>query len=545
MPKLCGVDVSGWQAGIDTASLTADFVIIKSTEGIQGTRYNPGYRTMADKAADSGKLIGFYHYANGGDPVAEADCFYESIREYRGKAVYALDWEGQGNRTFETGEDVRWCKAFMNRIDERMGGKCLLYTSKGVCNAYDWSECKDHPMWGAEYAYDDYTYQGYQQEPWESNAAWGAWGRPCSIHQYGFVNPRPNNGGYSKLDADLLHEDAGMWTVWAGSKDAKAPRERPERTLVRLNDVAATIHYDMCVDEANGYAQHPNRWGGDSPLGTKSITIAGRVYTYRRGSYDCSSSVVTAWRLALQGTPYEGILDNATCTSDMLNVFVRSGLFTVEYRSHWHAAKRGDVYLNEGVHTAMCQDGGSDGVLGYDSLSEFNRSEDPYNRYTGEVGDQDGYESVVRGYYDDKWNCILYYNGKGDFYVDGGADGYEEIDDEEANAMGARFVIPDDDVCEHFTEDGVHLHAIANQDEKQAIILWYEKMHGIKLNPTPVRFGSKDAPWAARYNDVMSRGANFQTFERFNKHPSTRAVVRDENKKQTTEIVDTLKEEKR
>ena len=99
----------------------------------------------------------------------------------------------------------------MDRIDERMGGKCLLYTSKGICNEYDWSPCKDHPMWGAEYAYDDFTYQGYQSEPWESKHAWGVWGRPCQIHQYGFVNPKPNNGGYSKLDADIMHADASMW----------------------------------------------------------------------------------------------------------------------------------------------------------------------------------------------------------------------------------------------------------------------------------------------------------------------------------------------
>ena len=477
MPKLSGVDISGWDEGIDTAALTADFVIVKSTEGIQGTRYNPAYRDMADRAAKSGKRIGFYHYANGGDPVAEADCFYESIREYRGRAVYALDWEGQGNRTFQSGHDVAWCKQFMDRIDERMGGKCLLYTSKGICNQYDWSPVSNHPMWGAEYAYDDYVYQGYQDDPWESSGKWGAWGKPCAIHQYGYVNPQPNNGGVDKLDADLMHAPVESWETWCGDKTPKAPREKSPMTLVRLNDIAATIHYDMCVDAANGYAQYPQRWGGDSPLGTKSIHIHGRVYTYKRGSYDCSSSVITAWRLALQGTPYEGALDNATCTSDMRRVFLATGLFTWGYD---HGAKRGDVYLAEGVHTAMCQDGGSDGVLGYDALSEFNRSEDPNNRYTGQVGDQDGFESVIRTFYDDDWNGVLYYNGKGDFLInEDGEDIETEVSD--VNAIGVLYHAEGDGKVYYwnYSPECVPFHVSGEQ--KTAL----EQLLGIKLQKIP------------------------------------------------------------
>lgn len=520
MARKHGIDCSGWQPGIDTYNLTADFVIIKSTEGIQGTRYNPEYRTMADRAFESGKRVGFYHYANGGDPRAEAECFYESIRDYRGRVTYTLDWEGQGNRTFETGQDVSWCKKFMDRMDELMGGNCILYTSKGVCNEYDWSPVANHPLWGAEYAYDDYTYQGYQDEPWQSDLRWGAWGHGVAIHQYGFCNPKPNNGGYSKLDADLDRVGDG-WDEWCGSKLPSPSETTSKRRKVSLADVAATIHYDMCVDEANGYSQAPYRWGGDSPLGTKTVEIAGRRYTYKRGSYDCSSSVITAWKLALQGTPYEGRLDGATYTGDMRRVFLNSGLFTVETRGRWHAAKRGDVYLAEEKHTALCQDGGSDGVLGYDSLSEFNRNEN-HGATNGQVGDQDGYESVVRGYYDDGWNCILYYNGAGDFYVDDDGEAVEG-DDEMTNCFFVKF---DGDGTEHFW-DGKNLHAIANGDEKQAIIKWWKLAHpGEALDTKAVEFGTKEAQWGARLNDVLSRGAHFEGFERFNKHPSTKAQMK-------------------
>jgi hypothetical protein len=135
----------------------------------------------------------------------------------------------------------------------------------------------------------------------------------------------------------------------------------------------------------------------------------GRRYTLDPGSFDCSSSTITAWRLALKGTPYEGSLDGASYTGDMVAAFVGSGLFT----SSLTPARRGDLYVNEGVHTAMCQDGGSDGVFGFDSLSEFNRNE-LHQASWGEPGDQDGYESVFREYYDDEWNTVLHYNHKAD-----------------------------------------------------------------------------------------------------------------------------------
>jgi len=223
---LDGVDISGYDAGIDAAGLTADFVIVKATEGLQGTRYNRGYRSMADEALNSGKLLGFYHYANGDDPVAEADSFYEAIKDYKGIAVPCLDWEGQGNHLFGSGEDVDWCKAFLDRIAARMNATPMIYTSKGVCNQWDWSSCVKYPLWGAEYAYDDYTYIGYEENPWQSNRGWGAWGSNVTIHQYGYVKPRPNDGGVGALDADKFYGSKADWQRLCG-KVVEKPKQVP------------------------------------------------------------------------------------------------------------------------------------------------------------------------------------------------------------------------------------------------------------------------------------------------------------------------------
>ena len=47
----------------------------------------------------------------------------------------------------------------------------------------------------------------------------------------------------------------------------------------------------------------------------------------------------------------------------MRSVFVNSGLFDV-WNTNSTYATRGDLYLNDDSHVAMCQDGGSDGVYG-------------------------------------------------------------------------------------------------------------------------------------------------------------------------------------
>lgn len=187
---------------------------------------------------------------------------------------------------------------------------------------------------------------------------------------------------------------------------------------IRCADIAARIHADMCEDDRNGYSQSP-RWGGDHPDGKKRLTIDGREYEYRLGSYDCSSSVITAWSQALRYTPYEGSLDGATVTGDMRPVFEGSGLFT----SSREYAKRGDIYLNDVHHTAMCQDGGGDGVYGYDCMSEFAINENG-GVTGGRVGDQTGGEARITAFrqYSRGWDPTLHYNGKADVEGGGRAD---------------------------------------------------------------------------------------------------------------------------
>ena len=170
--------------------------------------------------------------------------------------------------------------------------------------------------------------------------------------------------------------------------------------MAKVNEVAAQLMEHMCSHSSHGYTQG-NRWGDG---GTETVTIGGKGYKIATGDRDCSSAVISAYKAALVGTKYEGKLDGATYTGNMRSVFVNSGLF--EWKPMSYIAQRGDIYLNEGRHTAMCTNPNPD------TLAEFSIAEN--GTIYGKVGDQTGKESHIRSYYNYPWDGILRYNGKAD-----------------------------------------------------------------------------------------------------------------------------------
>ena len=210
---LNGIDIASHQAGIDVANVSADFVFIKATQGTWYKNQLPSkgydYAAWGDKTLASGRLLGFYHYAEGGDPLKEAEYFYNAIKAYKGRAVVALDWEGQDNKLFGTGFDVQWCKRFLDRIAELMEAKPLIYMSKSTTRMCDWSSvATSYPLWVAQYASNNTT--GYQSNPWTDSYSFGAWAKPL-IFQYSATGRV--NGYEGDLDLDLFYGSRSSWVA--------------------------------------------------------------------------------------------------------------------------------------------------------------------------------------------------------------------------------------------------------------------------------------------------------------------------------------------
>lgn len=233
-----GIDISAYQKGLDLTKINADFVIIKATEGTY-MRQSIAKEFYAAAAA-SNKLVGFYHFAAGQDAFAEADYFVDYVAPYIGKALLALDWEGEAVK-----RGVSWAKKWLDRVYERTGIRPIIYMSKSVAQGWDWKTvAKDYALWGAQYASYD-TVNGYQDMPWTDGKSWGAWGELPIIRQYTSRGKLP---GWSKyLDLDKGYLTAGDWLRLAGVPEK--PEEPP------LKDIAEIAEEVLAGKWGNGNAR--------------------------------------------------------------------------------------------------------------------------------------------------------------------------------------------------------------------------------------------------------------------------------------------------
>lgn len=149
----------------------------------------------------------------------------------------------------------------------------------------------------------------------------------------------------------------------------------------------------------HGYSQ-ANRMGDGT---TETICLSdGTTVTIAGGDRDCSSAVVTALRAVGVNT------FGASYTGNMREQLLKTGLFGWR-KMGVKSAQRGDIYLNEKCHTAVCVS--PYGSARGDLLAQFSISEK--GTVTGTKGDQTGRESNIKAYYNYPWNGTLYWLGDG------------------------------------------------------------------------------------------------------------------------------------
>lgn len=210
---LNGIDVSGWQQGIDLSVVPCDFVICKATEGTTYT--SPDCVRQVEQAMKAGKLFGTYHYISGGNATAEADFYIDSIRNWVGKGIIALDWESGGNSAWG---NVAYLEAVARRVIERTKIPPILYGSASVYGQLaEVANKLNCGLWIAQYA--DMSATGYQATPWNEGAY------ACAIRQYS-SNGRLNgwNGG---LDMNKAYMTREQWLQYAHSDGKPAPAPKP------------------------------------------------------------------------------------------------------------------------------------------------------------------------------------------------------------------------------------------------------------------------------------------------------------------------------
>lgn len=451
---LNGIDISGWQSGIDVASVDADFVIVKATGGTSFV--NPDFRRQIDQAIASGKLVGCYHFAGDNNPGSweeEAAHFLSTVSDYVGHAVMVLDWEADA-----TEWPVSWAENWLQRVADSTGSTPWFYSYSSYVNSHDCSSIARFPLWIAAY-YAGYEPMGYQDNP-PLYGGTGAWSdKVC--YQYSSTG---DVGGYDgRLDINKFYgsrEDFAAF--YGGSGNVSIP----------LNTVAAQLHRIMCDDPRFGYSW-AERYGGDE---VDTWVIDGIPCTINVGDYECGTSVKTAWAAVLASTPYAGCLEAYENTSNAREVYLSTGLFEIADMTR---AQPGDVLLSETYgHIAMYQGNGT--------LSEFSRSET--GGVYGERGDQDGWESHITSVYEYDW-IVLHYNGKAD----------PKSTRTEDEPM--QFIYRPDGLNELRYHDGTKNVRLSNADQPEAINMVYKRCTGRDI--PCFELGTPESPWGARFEQCF------------------------------------------
>lgn len=213
---LNGIDISSYQSSINIAAVPADFVIVKATEGTWYT--NPCFREQADTTLNSGKLLGVYHYISGGSWQTEAQYFVNTVKDYVGRAVLALDFESGSNGAYG---DTAYLQQCAQTVYNLTGVRPLLYGSQrdyGRLAAV--SKATNCGLWVAQYANNAHT--GYQNKPWNEDSY------SCAIRQYSSAGALPNYGG--NLDLNKFYGDAAAWQSYAKSDNQTQQSQEEQQT---------------------------------------------------------------------------------------------------------------------------------------------------------------------------------------------------------------------------------------------------------------------------------------------------------------------------
>lgn len=118
----------------------------------KGLYYDTQAARNYNNAVRLGKVPLMYHFAGGGDPIAEADWFVKAVSPLAENDCLALDWE------IEHSDPVGWCLAFVNEVFNRTGVWPWIYMDIDRLNRFDWtpvlSKCG---LWCAapSYGFDD------------------------------------------------------------------------------------------------------------------------------------------------------------------------------------------------------------------------------------------------------------------------------------------------------------------------------------------------------------------------------------------------------
>lgn len=219
---LHGIDVSGWQPeNITTIVQDYDFAIIKASGA---TNYTSAKAPkQAQGALDSGKRIGFYHFALEKEadkgPEAEAEHFLKAVKPFlQHKPLLVLDFEGQAAEKLP----FEWAVKWLNYVYKHSGIRPLFYTFESVATRAGTKLIKDagYPLWVASFGNGSRT--SYAAAPKPPATTWGA-----SPTIFQFTETGRLKGYDANIDLNVFYGQLSDWDKLVG-KTSTTPTPAPK-----------------------------------------------------------------------------------------------------------------------------------------------------------------------------------------------------------------------------------------------------------------------------------------------------------------------------
>jgi hypothetical protein len=196
----------------------------------------------------SGRLHGYYHYAyptyNG--PEAEAEWFLKVVGTLQKGEVLFLDFEEK------YGDPVGWSKKFLDRINQKLNYKPLIYLNKSLVTGYNWKPVidADYGLWLALWDYNPdsllpalpwktVAFRQYSNKEIVKGVSGGVdanvfYGDTNTFNAYGYLKettPEFTEEGYKLLLAENKSLSGQILTLQGTLDSTKAELEKLKKTI--------------------------------------------------------------------------------------------------------------------------------------------------------------------------------------------------------------------------------------------------------------------------------------------------------------------------
>lgn len=255
---LNGIDISSHQEGINLDAVDFDFAVIKATQG--QSYVNPYFKEWANKVIARRKKLGLYHYIGGNNVYDEVEHFYNNVKDYVGKALFAVDWEQVQNPAYGT-NDYHYCKDFCDAFYRMTGVRPLVYFSYKDYDKLAALMQDNFGLWVARYR-DYKPVSGYLSSIYKEDEV------KCAIRQYTSAGNLAGYDGF--LDLNKFYGNGDQWDKYT------AP-DKTETLTYRVGEVYTVTASGLAVRKEPGTTS--------ALVGYKNLTADGKKHDSNKNGY--------------------------------------------------------------------------------------------------------------------------------------------------------------------------------------------------------------------------------------------------------------------